>query len=192
MYNIFSIKRKKIELIGKKVFLRFPKMKDWSEWAELRQKSRKFLQPWEPSWPKNYLTKNFFRQFVDDTYLLVKNKTSYTFFIFHNKSNLLMGGINLTNLKEDNYKSITLGYWMGIDYAGKGYMKDSINSISDFCFNSLKLNRIEAACLSNNTASKLVLIKSGFIVEGYAKKYLKINGKLQDHILFAKIKKIDI
>ena len=167
-------------------------MKDWSEWAELRQKSRKFLQPWEPSWPKNYLTRNFFRQFVDDTYLLMKNKTSYTFFIFHHESNLLMGGINLTNLKEDNYKSITLGYWMGIDFAGKGYMKDSINSISDFCFNSLKLNRIEAACLPNNTASKLVLMKSGFIVEGYAKKYLKINGKLQDHILFAQIKKIDI
>ena len=100
-----------------------------------------------------------------------------------------MGGINLTNLKEDSYKSITLGYWMGIDFAGKGYMKDSINSISDFCFNSLKLNRIEAACLPNNTVSKIVLIKSGFIIEGYAKKYLKINGKLQDHILFAKLKK---
>ena len=189
MYNIFSIKKRKVELIGKKVFLRFPEMKDWSEWAELRQKSRNFLQAWEPKWPKSYLTRDFFKQFVDNTYLSLTNKTSYTFFIFHHKSNLLMGGINLTNLKEDSYKSITLGYWMGIDFAGKGYMKDSINSISDFCFNSLKLNRIEAACLPNNTVSKIVLIKSGFIIEGYAKKYLKINGKLQDHILFAKLKK---
>ena len=189
MYNIFSIKKRKVELIGKKVFLRFPEMKDWSEWAELRQKSRNFLQPWEPKWPKSYLTRDFFKQFVDNTYSPLRNKTSYTFFIFHHKSNLLMGGINLTNLKEDSYKSITLGYWMGIDFAGKGYMKDSINSISDFCFNSLKLNRIEAACLPNNTVSKIVLIKSGFIIEGYAKKYLKINGKLQDHILFAKLKK---
>ena len=40
MYNIFSIKKRKVKLIGKKVFLRFPEMKDWSEWAELRQKSR--------------------------------------------------------------------------------------------------------------------------------------------------------
>ena len=189
MYNILFIKNKKKKLIGKKVSLRYPETKDWKEWVELRQKSRKFLQPWEPRWPKNYLTKDFFEQLVNHTHISIKNKTSYTFFIFHKKSKTFMGGINLTNIKNELYKSITIGYWMGINFTGKGYMQDSIKNICEFCFNNLSLNRIEAACLPKNIASKKVLIKSGFVIEGYAKKYLEINGKFEDHILFAKLKK---
>jgi len=99
-----------------------------------------------------------------------------------------VGGINLTNMKNKLYKSITIGYWMGINFAGKGYMQDSIKNVCSFCFDDLKVNRIEAACLPKNIASKMVLIKSGFVIEGYAKKYLEINGKFEDHILLAKLK----
>ena len=98
-----------------------------------------------------------------------------------------MGGINLTNIKNELYKSITIGYWMGINFTGKGYMQDSIKNICEFCFNNLSLNRIEAACLPKIIVSKRVLTKSGFVIEGYAKKYLEINGKFEDHILFAKL-----
>ena len=78
---------------------------------------------------------------------------------------------------------------MGEEYAGKGYMKDSLKIISNYCFTDLGLNRIEAACLPKNLSSKKVLLTVGFKVEGYAKKYLNINGKLEDHLLLVKIKK---
>ena len=106
-----------------------------------------------------------------------------------NKTNNLMGGISLSNFKSEAYKSVTIGYWMGEEYAGKGYMKDSLKIICDYCFIDLGLNRIEAACLPKNLKSKKVLLNVGFKVEGYAKKYLNINGKLEDHLLLAKIKK---
>ena len=101
-----------------------------------------------------------------------------------------MGGINLTNFKSEGYKSITIGYWMGEEYACKGYMRDTLTIISDFCFIELELNRIEAACLPKNLSSKNVLLNVGFKIEGYAEKYLNINGKLEDHLLLAKIKKV--
>ena len=100
-----------------------------------------------------------------------------------------MGGINLTNLKSEGYKSITIGYWMGEEYASKGYMRDTLTIISDYCFIELELNRIEAACLPKNLSSKNVLLNVDFKIEGYAEKYLNINGKLEDHLLLAKIKK---
>ena len=56
MYNIFLTKKEN-DLFGKKVILRNPKKENWKEWGELRQKSRSFLQPWEPAWPANFLTK---------------------------------------------------------------------------------------------------------------------------------------
>ena len=188
MYNIFLEKKEK-ELVGKKVILRKPKKENWKEWAEVRQESRNFLQPWEPSWPRNFLTKESFTRFINMIEMALVKKTGYNFFIFHKKTNNLMGGLSLTNLKSEGYKSITIGYWMGETYAGKGYMRDSLKIISNYCFIDLALNRIEAACLPINLSSKKVLLNAGFKVEGYAKKYLNINGKLEDHLLLAKIKK---
>ncbi len=187
MYNIFLVKKEK-ELIGKKVVLKKPEKENWKEWAELRQRSRNFLQPWEPEWPSNFLTKESFGNFIDMINNSLKKKIGYNFFIFKKQTNDLMGGISLTNFKAEAYKSITMGYWMGEEYAGKGYMKDSLKLICNYCFNDLELNRIEAACLPKNLISKRVLLSVGFRKEGYAKKYLSINGKLEDHLLLAKTK----
>ena len=52
-------------------------------------------------------------------------------------------------------------------------------------FLELKFNRIEAACIPRNIASKNLLINIGFEEEGYAKEFLRINGKWEDHLLFA-------
>jgi len=46
-----------------------------------------------------------------------------------------MGGISLTNFKSEGYKSIAIGYWMGEEYANKGYMRDSLKIICFFVKN---------------------------------------------------------
>ena len=73
MYNIFLVKKEK-ELIGKKVILRKSKKENWREWAELRQKSKDFLQPWEPKWPSNFLTRESFNIFINTIEMLLKKK----------------------------------------------------------------------------------------------------------------------
>jgi len=188
MYDLF-LKKKNKELLSKNIYLRYPIIDDWKEWAELRQKSKSFLQPWEPQWPKNFLTKNSFNFFINDNYRMSENNSGYNFFIFHYKKDILMGGISLTNLRFGAYQSVNMGYWMGKDFSGKGYMQEAIKCICNFCFKDLQINRIEAACIPRNIVSKRVLISSGFAIEGFARKYLKINGKFEDHILFAKLKK---
>ena len=89
MYNIFLLKKEK-ELIGKKVILRTPKKENWKEWAELRQRSRNFLQPWEPKWPSNFLTKESFIRFINMIEISLKEKTGYNFFIFQTTWNNLI------------------------------------------------------------------------------------------------------
>jgi len=54
-----------------------------------------------------------------------------------------------------------------------------------FVFYRLSLQRIEAASLPHNTASRGLLQKLGFREEGYARQYLRINGSWQDHVLYA-------
>jgi ribosomal-protein-alanine N-acetyltransferase len=53
-----------------------------------------------------------------------------------------------------------------------------------FAFDRLQLHRVEAACLPNNAASRHLLARCGFREEGHARKYLCIDGKWQDHVLF--------
>ena len=55
----------------------------------------------------------------------------------------------------------------------------------DFAFDKLGLHRVEAACLPHNAPSRGLLAKSGFREEGFAREYLRINGRWQDHVLFA-------
>ena len=49
---------------------------------------------------------------------------------------------------------------------------------------ALDLHRVHAAFLPGNTASRRVLEKNGFAEEGFAEKYLQINGRWEDHVLF--------
>ena len=54
----------------------------------------------------------------------------------------------------------------------------------DYAFEKLNLRRLNAACLPDNHRSAKLLLKLGFEEEGFAKKYLQINGQWQDHRLF--------
>ena len=57
-----------------------------------------------------------------------------------------------------------------------------------FSFQDLALHRVEAACLPNNTASIRLLEKVGFAREGYARRYLCIDGRWQDHLLYGLVR----
>ncbi len=78
-----------------------------------------------------------------------------------------------------------MGYWMAEPYTRMGYMSDAVCTTLHFVFDQLGLHRIEAACVPSNTPSRDLLKKVGFSEEGYARNYLRINGRWEDHILFA-------
>src|SRR3546814_6515314 len=84
--------------------------------------------------------------------------------------------ITLANLRRGVAQSGSLGYWMGKPYAGRGYMSEAVQLVLQFAFDSLGLNRVEAACLPHNAASRTLLVRGGFTEEGLARQYLCING----------------
>jgi ribosomal-protein-alanine N-acetyltransferase len=67
----------------------------------------------------------------------------------------------------------------------QGYMTAALPLVLDFAFERLRLHRVEAACLPTNIPSRALLLHTGFQQEGYARNYLLIDGKWQDHLLFA-------
>jgi ribosomal-protein-alanine N-acetyltransferase len=80
----------------------------------------------------------------------------------------------------------TLGYWTGERHANTGVMTDALQAAMGFARDELELHRLEAACLPANEPSIKLLARAGFEREGFAKDYLKINGRWEDHILWGR------
>jgi ribosomal-protein-alanine N-acetyltransferase len=171
---------------GRGVTLRMPRMSDWEEWARLRGESRRFLAPWEPVWPEDDLTRNAFRRRLQRYARDEQNDLGYAFLIFASGGPLL-GGVTLNNVRRGVAQAASLGYWMGAPHAGKGHMSAALATLVPFAHGTLRLKRIEAACLPHNAASVRLLEKTHFTREGYARNYLCIAGEWQDHILFARL-----
>lgn len=165
--------------------LRPPQATDWSEWARLRAESRDFLTPWEPTWSADELTRNAYRRRLRRYARDARDGFGYAFFIFERDSEALLGGLTLSNVRRGVTQSASLGYWMGKVHAGRGIMSEAVGALLPFAFDELRLHRVEAACLPHNERSKGVLRRAGFSEEGYARQYLRIDGRWQDHVLFA-------
>lgn len=170
---------------GKDVYLRYPRIVDFKVWARLRGESREFLEPWEPSWASDELTKGAYRRRIKRYQKETRQDSAYAFFLFRAEDNVLMGGCTLSNVRRGVTQCCALGYWIGERFARQGYMFDAVRALIPFIFSTLGLHRIEAACLPINEASKNLLTKAGFRQEGIARRYLQINGEWRDHVLFA-------
>jgi len=174
-------------LDGDGVHLRPPRMADFREWVDLRETSRAFLQPWEPTWPADDLTRAAFRRRLA---LYARDRDlgqGHAFFVFRDKDNALVGGVNLRNVMRGVAQSAQIGYWVGQPYARQGHVSAGVQTVIRFAFRTLGLHRLEAACCTDNDASRRLLLKVGFHEEGLARGYLKINGKWRDHLLFGLI-----
>jgi ribosomal-protein-alanine N-acetyltransferase len=172
---------------GDGVTLRTPQMTDYGDWAALREASREFLIPWEPIWPADDLTRGAFRRRVRRYAEDLRTDQGYAFLILSTADGALLGGLTLANIRRGVAQAASLGYWMGLPFVRRGYMTAAVRAIIPFAFTSLRLHRLEAACIPSNAASIRLLEKTGFAREGYAREYLCINGAWQDHLLFARL-----
>ena len=174
----------KKKLTGQRVFLRPPKRRDALKWQKLRMSSKSFLVPWEPSWDASSCTRRAYLRYFKNSNYLANMDRAYSFLIFKTDDKTLLGGINIGNVRRGVSQSASLGYWIGEKYSRNGYMKEALKILIPSLFVDLRLNRIEAATLEENIASKNLLKKIGFKKEGVLRKYLKINGNWRDHILY--------
>ncbi|MCJ8323200.1 MAG: GNAT family N-acetyltransferase [Rhizobiales bacterium] len=174
-------------IIGQHIYIRMAEKSDYPQFFAVRRANQQFLQPFEPIWAANALSKKVFYARVRNDQHEAGQDRKYGFLIFENTSKTLVGGVNINNVQRGVFQACSLGYWMAESQNSKGYMTEAVTLITDKCFKIWGFNRVQAATLLGNIASIRVLEKCGFEAEGEAKRYLKINGQWQDHRLFAKI-----
>ena len=176
-----------LRVAGEGIVLRPPRAQDYAEWRELRAVSRDFLQPWEPTWPTDDLSRAAFRRRLSAYGRDREAGVAYPFFVFRTSDGALTGGITLSNIRRGVAQMGSVGYWCGQPFVRQGQTLAAVRALTLFAFRSLALHRLEAACLPENEASHRLLIRAGFEREGLARAYLKINGRWADHLLFGMI-----
>ncbi|MGO4569019.1 GNAT family N-acetyltransferase [Rhizobium sp. 2YAF20] len=186
VFRFLSRQPDTLELDGPNHILRLPRYSDFNQWHKLRAESRRFLEPWEPTWRHDELTEGSYRARV------IRGKQEYNsgqaipLFIFH-KDGTLLGGVTIGYIRRGAAQSCMIGYWMGERHSGKGHMFAALEMVIPYIFSGLELHRIEAACIPDNERSMRLLEKAGFQREGYLRGYLKINGQWRDHVMFSRL-----
>jgi [ribosomal protein S5]-alanine N-acetyltransferase len=172
---------------GERLYLRAPSITDFEAWAMLRTASRDHLQPWEPRWAEDALTREGYRRRLAWFERLRRQDLGEAWFIYLRRNDTLIGGVTLSNLRRGASQCGELGYWIGKPHIGQGYMTEALTIIVAHSFSSLKLHRLEAACVPENEPSQRVLRRAGFRAEGLLREYLKIDGVWRDHQLYARL-----
>ena len=181
--------QRKIRIDTERMVLRPPMHVDFRPWSDLRRQSAEFLQPWEPSWSADHLTRKGFVNRVYWANRSIAQGTAVPLFLVRREGNLVIGAITLDNIRRGPSQAGTIGYWIGAEHSRQGYMQEALTALVHYAFEVLDLSRLESACLPENAASRALLEKCGYKYEGVAQSYLQINGRWRNHVLYANLRR---
>lgn len=180
--------RRKVRLETERMVLRPPEHGDYRSWSGLRDASRDFLTPWEPTWAQDHLSRKSFTNRVYWAQRSISNGTAVPLFLIRRSDSALLGAITLDHIRRGPAQAGTTGYWIGQPYARHGYMREAITALVHYAFTTLEISRIEAGCLPENVPSRRLLEQCGYKYEGVAQSYLQINGRWRNHVLYANLR----
>ncbi len=167
-----------------RVFVRMATNKDIPSILDYFIENEVYLTPYYPSWQDDFFSQEYWQIQVEVNYQEFINDRSLRLFIFP-KSNpkQIIGTINFSHFVRGVAQYCILGYSLAENQQGKGYMSEALQGAVIYMFRELNMHRIMANYMPHNRRSGNVLRKLSFVVEGYARDYLMINGKWEDHIL---------
>ena len=173
-----------ISLTATDVYLRPATVYDYAKWVDVRQRNQAVLKPYEPAWLTGCFDQEFFKRRIERLNREWLTDHTYAFLVFTVDGNHLIGGININNVMRGAGQMASLGYWLDQEQQGRGRMTQAARAVLDYAFSTLDLARINAATLVHNEKSRNMLLRLGFTEEGFARAYIQIDGRRQDHVLY--------
>jgi ribosomal-protein-alanine N-acetyltransferase len=154
--------------------------------VRFNRENQAHLAPWNPPMSARDFDVRFWREALERAKGYAAEGTRYAFCIFDKNERLdgpLLGYLNFTEVVRGVFLACYMGYSLAENAQGKGYMTEAARAGIGFIFNEVRLHRIMANYMPNNTRSAAVLQRLGFTIEGTARAYLYLAGKWQDHVL---------
>jgi ribosomal-protein-alanine N-acetyltransferase len=163
--------------------LRPLRRRDAREWRSLRVANMEWLSPWEATHPAGEIAGPTFHQMVHRLDREARAGRILPFAVEYDGrfvGQVTVGGIILGSLRSGH-----IGYWIDREMAGRGIIPTAVAMVTDHCFLTVGLHRLEINIRPQNSASLRVVEKLGFRLEGVRERYLHIDGAWRDHATFA-------
>jgi ribosomal-protein-alanine N-acetyltransferase len=159
--------------VPSRVRLEPPAPADRREFLELVEASYELHRPWTfpPADAPSY-RRLLERNRADNFFALVLRR---------NEDDAIVGIFELSEVVRGSFQNAYLGYWVGMPFAGQGYMREGMQLALRFAFGELRLHRVEANIQPTNKRSLALAEGAGFRREGFSPRYLKIGGRWRDH-----------
>lgn len=148
-------------------------------------RNRDFLSEWNPTPSADFYTLPYQQERLRVELELMQEDRLARFWLFKREDAACataIGNLAFNNIVRGAFQSCHLGYQLDQHEINQGLMTEALRWAIIFAFDELKLHRIEANVMPRNLRSSRVLAKLGFVEEGLARQYLKINGVWEDHI----------
>ncbi|MCG8414408.1 MAG: GNAT family N-acetyltransferase [Pseudomonadales bacterium] len=145
--------------------------------------NERHLKPWTPLVPRDHHSESAWRRRLEEREIEFENGVSVHFIGTDDAESHVIGSCSLSNIVRGVFQACHMGYSIAERYQGQGYMKVITSHAVKYAFKELKMHRIMADHMPSNDRSAALLKSLGFEREGYAKEYILINGKWEDHVL---------
>ncbi|WP_275391076.1 GNAT family N-acetyltransferase [Xenorhabdus bovienii] len=146
-------------------------------------KNKARLAPFEPLRTPEYYELEEVKKRIQLAVNAQEGKKGVSLVFIPKGSSKIVGNVNFTNFVFGVFQACHLGFSIDVDFEGKGVMREVLIESLNHIRNKYQLHRVMANHLPTNERCECLLQRVGFIKEGYAKSYLKINGAWQDHVL---------
>ena len=141
------------------------------------------LRKWSPAAPGGHHSVDSWKRRLEEREIEFENGLSVHFIGTDEDESHVIGSCSLSNIVRGVFQACHIGYSVARRYEGQGYMKKIVSHAIGYAFNEIGLHRIMANHMPDNERSAGLLKSLGFEREGYAKEYLLINGRWEDHVL---------
>ena len=148
-------------------------------------KNREYLRQWLP-WVDVTQSAEGIRNKIAEWQKAFEDKTDVTLGVYF--SGKYVGNMGLHSINKDNNSS-EIGYWLAEDFQGQGIMTDCVRALTDYGFGELGLNRIYIRCAFNNTKSRSIPERLGYIQEGILQDGIYLYGVYHDEVIYGMVKR---
>jgi RimJ/RimL family protein N-acetyltransferase len=84
--------------------------------------------------------------------------------------------------------AMEIGYWAAASQAGRGYITEAVEVLTQFAFTEFGANRVAITCDPRNEKSRSVAERAGYALEGRLRNKARANsGDLRDTLVFARV-----
>ncbi|WP_068470942.1 GNAT family N-acetyltransferase [Candidatus Protochlamydia phocaeensis] len=167
-----------------RLFLRTPQALDALPLTNFELRNQAYLRPWASSTGEDVFSLEAWQKKLCLWEQEQQQGLSLRFLFFQEQNpDFMIGSCHFTQIFRGAFQACYLGYKLDQHFQGQGLMFEALRASIGYVFTTLNLHRIMANYIPSNTRSAKLLDRLHFVIEGYAKNYLLIDGCWQDHVL---------